>query len=85
MLYFDNSVTIGTKKERGITAWQEELKVEDVEEELPEAKLSPEEEIRRQKVAQTVYNIPYINKLLRGCKGIGYIPVCPRYDPKLED
>ncbi|KAL4231462.1 hypothetical protein ACF0H5_009039 [Mactra antiquata] len=81
--FFDNTMP-GSKEERGITAWQTELKVEDVEE-LPEKVIDDVEEERRKKVLDTVYNIPYINKLMKRCKGMGYLPVCPRYDPKLED
>ncbi|KAL4231463.1 hypothetical protein ACF0H5_009040 [Mactra antiquata] len=82
--FFDNTMP-GTRKERGITAWQEELKIEDADDDQSNEKLQAAEEIRRRKLADTVYKIPYINKVLRKLRYLGYIPICPLYNPKLDD
>ncbi|XP_053385784.1 solute carrier family 23 member 1-like [Mercenaria mercenaria] len=79
--FFDNTMP-GTREERGIVAWQDEFKAGVDESETPKC---VSEDKRAKKLAKTIYVIPYFDKILKRFRGVGFLPVCPKYDPKFED
>lgn len=62
----------GTDRERGITAWEEELQFDREEEEVVEG----------QEHAYSTYNFPCGMNLLRRCKWAEYLPFSPTYKEK---
>lgn len=80
---YDLFLYLGTREERGLTAWQEEMK--GGEDDVGTEKIPIAEDIRAKKLAKTIYIIPYFNKVLRRLRALGYMPIFPRYNPKLED
>ncbi|XP_060564520.1 solute carrier family 23 member 1-like, partial [Ruditapes philippinarum] len=60
--FFDNTMP-GTREERGLTAWQEELKGGEDESSIDKIPIA--EEIRLKKIRKTVYVVPYFNRVLR--------------------
>lgn len=68
----------GTLEERGILAWQAELGVK--QDDTSENTIPVRDEIRNKKLMETIYTIPYINKILQKIPGLSYVPICPPFD-----
>ncbi|KAH3788486.1 hypothetical protein DPMN_166630 [Dreissena polymorpha] len=84
--FLDNTMP-GTLEERGINAWQSELEVGVDYETTPGDRKSKTgaDEIRARKLARTLYVIPYLNRVLRRFPRIRFIPICQRYNPRLDE
>jgi len=77
---------LGTMKERGIAAWQDELQTGSDDDESVEKKpVSAKDREREQKLRQTLYVIPGFNRIAKRFSFIGKIPICQKYNPKLAD
>lgn len=73
----------GSREERGLVAWQEEMKAGEDEDLTKEVTLVDMK--RRKKLEKTIYVIPYIQKILRKFRLLGYVPICPRYSGEQDD
>ncbi|XP_052770905.1 solute carrier family 23 member 2-like [Mya arenaria] len=83
--FLDNTMP-GTLKERGIKAWQTELETGVDDETIMENKpTSVADADRRSKLIKILYVIPGFNRITKRFRWIRFIPVCQRYNPKLDD
>ena len=77
-LKFKNLYTFftGTPEERGMVAWKSELQGGDADDTGTEKSERARERLR--KVNQTLYRVPFADKLLKKLPFLRFIPVYPR-------
>jgi len=81
MCLFQLHLFSGTLKERGITAWQDELQTGSHDNHSLQVKHNE----RQYKLAKVLYVVPGINKLAKHIPGFRFIPICPGYNSRLEE
>ena len=50
------------------------------DEEKSDETIPIKDELRTKKLMQTIYTIPYINKILEKLPRLAYVPFCPPFD-----